>query len=89
VEFELGFGKGDINAGFPAANALEEILKRERCLPGPWRAFDEIDAVRAEAAVQDVVQAGDARGDSVLPILVDWYVGHTCPCPLRQGRQSR
>ena len=59
-EFFGGFGEGDIEDTLAAANAFEEELEGKGGFAGAWIAFDEVEVAGRKAAVEDVIEAGDA-----------------------------
>ncbi len=63
VQLFLGLGERHVHAAFAAAAAFQQVLQRERGLARARVALDEVDAVRGEAAAEDVVEAGDAGRD--------------------------
>src|SRR6202034_2050379 len=58
-EFFGGFGEGDIEDTLAAANAFEEELEGQGGFAGTWIALDEVEVAGREAAMEDVIQAGD------------------------------
>ncbi len=61
----LGFRKRDVEALLAQPGALAQKLEGKRRLPGARRAVDEVEPVRDEAAVEDVVQAPERRFGNV------------------------
>ena len=54
-------GQRDVEDRLAELHALEQVLKRERGLAGSRDTFDEVQAIRREAATQHVIEPGDAR----------------------------
>ena len=61
LQLLLGLGERDVHALFTGAPAFEQVLERERGLAGARVPLDQVDAVRREAARENVVEAGDPR----------------------------
>ncbi len=62
-EFDLRFGKSDIEAPLSLTSTLHEELHRDRCLSRSRIAFDEIKMIARQAPSENVVKAGDAGGE--------------------------
>ena len=87
VQFLGRLGQSDVQAAFASAAALEQELHRERRLAGARLTFDQVQPSARQAAVQELIQAGDA-GRGPLPRLV-WRHNPSNDAPMRRARVYR
>ena len=59
LQLPRGFGQGDIETLLAGGDAGEQELKGERRLPGPWRALDQEQPLRLQAAVKNLIEASN------------------------------
>src|SRR4051794_20361032 len=89
AELDPRLREGHVKARLPEPAALEEILECERRLARAGIPLDEVNAVRGEAAAEDIIQPQDARGDQATRGPVPWWMAHCLPRPPRRGQKGR
>ena len=63
LELFLRLGQRDVHAAFALATPLQQVLERKRRLTRAGVAFNQVNAIRCEAAAQNIVEATDPGGD--------------------------
>ncbi len=91
-QFLGGLGEGDVEHRLAVAHALQQELQREGGLARSRLSLDQIEPVRRQAPVEDLVQAGGAGGDAGVGGVVVHVVSRGCqgadPARRRQASPS-
>ncbi|KAF1854886.1 hypothetical protein Lal_00009772 [Lupinus albus] len=62
-QFVRRFRQRDVQPAFAARRAVEQELQAQRGLARAGRTLDEVDALRCQAAAENIVEAGNAGGN--------------------------